>query len=467
MILKKPAHYDGKHAVKAGKPGAALAGGAGSGISFYLLCVTCLVDGADKALLPATFRALEVFLGLTPSHLALLVLAQGFAAAAAGPFWGNLADCGCSRKRLLITAVISWAVLTAALSCASSYRVMILLRLLNGCALGMLTPIVQSVVAESQSNLGFKFGCLDFFSFSGQVISSITVTTIASQTIMSYQGWRVAFLFVAALSLWLALLLWAFFDEVPREWRPHDVSLSREFQKFMGYFRIGSFRVIVAQGMFGTIPGAALGFMTMYLQYVGLSDFQASLTFSLILAGYAFGSPLGGMIGDWMDNWSEAHGRPLTAQISVMLGMIPTYFLFYVVPRKAEMAPHLATLCFMLGLGASWCSAGCNKPIFARIVPPDSRGSALAWEVALESTSGQLIGPAAVGFLSQLVFGYTLNRVSVQDMPESMRTENANALANALLLATILPWFVCFVLYLSLHCTYKQDLQELRPLIAQ
>jgi hypothetical protein len=61
----------------------------GAAWSVYL---TGAIDAADAALLPAVFRALEVEMDLTPTTLAVLVLAQSLAGAIASPVWGQIVD---------------------------------------------------------------------------------------------------------------------------------------------------------------------------------------------------------------------------------------------------------------------------------------------------------------------------------------------------------------------------------------
>jgi MFS family permease len=439
-----------------------------SGFSFYILCAVCFVDGADKALLPASFRAMEVSMLTSPKDLAVLSLVQGVALAVSGPIWGNLADSGFSRKSLLVAGVMGWSAVTVLLAFSDNFGIFIALRILNGCALGMLLPVVQSLIADcssiAQNDLGFRFGFVEMCSLFGQVVAIIAVTSVAEKQIMGHEGWRVAYLSVAFLSFAIAAFVHVGFVEAPRTFEPENFGLQREFSKFVKYFKIPSFRVIVLQGMFGTIPGQALTFMVMYFQYVGLSDFTASALVGVGLTGAGVGSLLGGTVGDKLASFSETHGRPLTAQISVTLG-IPVVLAIFMLPIQARYAHLYAALSFCLGLGSSWAGPGCNKPVFARIVPSHSRGSAFAWSIALEASSGSIIGPLLVGQLAQRWFGYETNQKPVGEMSTAERLENASALGNALILATVIPWSICLLLYTRLHFTYARDLEELSPLL--
>mgnify|MGYP001484995515 CR=1 FL=1 len=50
------------------------------------------VDGADKRLLAALFRALEASFGFGPADLGMLMVGQNLALALSAPVWGQLAD---------------------------------------------------------------------------------------------------------------------------------------------------------------------------------------------------------------------------------------------------------------------------------------------------------------------------------------------------------------------------------------
>lgn len=430
--------------------------------NLWLLCALSVIDGMDLQLLPASFRALEASLGMSPSKLAVLVICQDVALAVAGPFWGSLADNGCSRKKLLTTGAAVWGLLTMALAFVSNFYTMAVLRLLNGVCLGLLTPITQSIVAEESpfGTRGYSFGLIEFSNRAiGQVLATMAVTSFSNQPILGFEGWRMVFFSVALLSLGLSAVVYLCMEEKPRPWTPENVSLAKEFKKFISYFGISTFVVVVAQGMVGTIPGAALQFSTMYFQYMGMLDWQAAFAFSMMVLGGGFGSLLGGAIGDRLAAYSENHGRPLTAQLSVILGIPFTAALFTMHPSRDSMVASISAMTFMFGLVSSWSSTGCNRPILLQIVPAGCTASAMAWEFCLEHTSGHLIGPVAVGFISEHIYGYKALSEQVDQMPPEVRAGNAEALGRSLALSTVLPWIVCFALYSLLHCTYKNDIR--------
>mmetsp|Transcript_77153 Transcript_77153/g.136672 ORF Transcript_77153/g.136672 Transcript_77153/m.136672 type:complete len:503 (-) Transcript_77153:70-1578(-) len=423
-----------------------------------VLCMTALIEGADIQLLPASFRALEAELGFAPSSLALLTLLQGCMGACCGPFWGSLADNGFSRRILLATGAAGWGILTIALACATSFATIAVLRMLNGIMLGMILPVMQSFVADmaSGSDLGFMFGCLQFYTNFGQVFGAVTVTTMSNRVFYGVQGWRWAFTGVGISSFAISGFVLMALKEEPRQWTPEHVGVRTELVKFLGFLKVRSFLVIVIQGMFGMIPWAGMAFATMYFQYLGLSDTAASTVYGMSIIGTALGGIVGGIAGDRLAAWSPSHGRVFTAQITAGLGIPFVLAIFLSSPDKTTPVVY-ALLCFGLGLCSSWASSGCNRPIFTEIVPPGSRASAMAWEVTLESTCGFLLGPAAVGMLAEHAFGYKMNRLQVSEMSPVARMANAKALGQGLVIITVVPWILCLLSYTFLHFTLAAD----------
>jgi hypothetical protein len=77
------------------------------------------------------------------------------------------------------------------------------------------------------------------------------------------------------------------------------------------------------QGIVGNIPMTALGFATLYLQLLGISDFWASMMVSLGMGAHACGGLIGGWLGDVAARHYPNHGRIAVCQLSVVLGETP------------------------------------------------------------------------------------------------------------------------------------------------
>ena len=77
----------------------------------------------------------------------------------------------------------------------------------------------------------------------------------------------------------------------------------------------------MVQGIMGTIPWNALVFLTLSMQLMGMSDFDASMLMSLFLGATAVGGLLGGWVGDFAASKFPHHGRIAVTQFSVFTGI--------------------------------------------------------------------------------------------------------------------------------------------------
>jgi len=430
--------------------------------TFWLLYAVNFVEGADWQLLPSTLRALEAEIGLSPSDLATLGLCQGLAQSISTPIWGIYVDSGRSGKTLLVFGAAAWGVLTLLLACVTDWYGMLVLRTLNGFALATLTPVSQAIIAglTPPQDRGTYFGWCGFAMLMGNVSCALLATSISNRSIYGYGGWRVAFAVVAMLSFLLSAALMVCMRDVRRnEWRTVDVAT--ELRAFMGYFKIGSFSVIVIQGVFGSVPWSALMFLIMFFQYIGMTDHDSAVLYASMTIALAFGNVIGGFVADCLARWSRFHGRPLAAQVSVAAGIPLVFAVLQYVPRKVESLFIYAVLLCTFGLTASWCSGGVNRPILTEVVPESGHARVISWLTALEGSSAACLGGPLVGLLAEKVFGYKPQKKMVSEIPDDIRKSNLNALAMGMLWMTILPWIICFIAFSLLHFTYKKDVKSL------
>lgn len=427
---------------------------------FWLLYLVCLVEGADLQLLPSTFRALEAEVGLSPSRLAVLGMCQALTQSISAPLWGSLVDSGWSVKWLLVGGSMAWGVLTLLLAAITDWYSMILLRTLNGIALATLMPVSQTIIARGTvfSERGYYFGMVELALCVGQLLCAVFATTMANETIYGIDGWRLAFAIVAVASISLSVILSVLMPDTGSE--PKAVSFAAEKDIFCHCCKIRTFRIIVAQGCFGSIPWAALSFAIMFFQYVGVTDFQAAILFASFLISLGLGNVLGGQIGDLLTRWSRFHGRPLTAQISVLSGIPMIIWLLVYVPRQASSIVQYGVLMCIFGLTASWCKTGVNRPVLTEVVPRDIQARILAWLIALEGSVAACLGASLAGIIAERAFGYEPQQGKLESMPSDLREKNTHALAMGMLWMCVVPWAVCFFIYALLHFTYRSDVEN-------
>lgn len=351
----------------------------------FLLCAISTVEGADMVLLPSVFFALQRDLHLSLNDLATMTLFQALCQAAAAPFWGVLADRGIlTRKTILVFGSVSQGVVTGILAGVDRLVPMILLRSLNGALLASLRPVCNGVLADvtSEARRGKAYGWIFFSLNVGMVLGSLIATPLSTRIVLGLQGWRVAFVLVGLVSALVGAIVAVCMTEPEREGaklaEQRQKGVFSELQRLWGYCQMPTFLALVLQGCFGCVPWNAMSYRTLFFQVGGLSDFQASLLQALGQGASAFGALFGGMLADLIARrYLPLHGRPLVAQVSVLLGIPITYFTFMVVPPSGVFWYYLFLVCF-LGFTASWCATGVNLPILSEIVPADNRSAVMA-----------------------------------------------------------------------------------------
>lgn len=202
---------------------------------------------------------------------------------------------------------------------------------------------------------------------------------------------------------------------------------------FLSVLRVPTFVIIVAQGIVGNVPMAALAFQTLYLQLLGVPPSWASAAVSAGFGAHALGGLVGGALGDAAARWSPRHGRVLVCQASVVLGALATLLMlrglprgYYVDPksllppppmppttmksRAAAAVPSYLAVFILGGLVNAWPAPACNNPIFAEIVPARSRTLVYAFDRSFEMVSG--------------VFCFFLTSANVQEQKSGERVSS-------------------------------------------
>lgn len=439
------------------------------GVLLALLCAACFLEGGGEALTPATACVLNQDLGISLVEIGSMSLAQGLLQATCAPLWGIAASRGLLTRRAILTiGCMGWGICILLMGMITSHALgtLILLRAINGVMLACLTPICTGIVADttSESHRGRVFGYTILSINCGKMAVAFFATLLSHQEIFGMRGWRVAFFSLGFASVLVAAAV-ALFMEEPDRVSPvaskgkSPPSFAVELRRLAAYFGSPTFCVIVAQGVFGSVPTNALGFDTMYFQVAGLGDTRASILSAARLGSSSLGNVLGGHIADKMARVWPEHGRTLAAQISVFSGIPLVLVIFAIMEPTPQAFPMYLALMMLLGLMSSWCGAGVNYPILSEIVEPEGRAVIVAWDRALEGASASLFGARLVATLAASVFGFNL---AASCNPVSPDPGNSVALGRALAAATVFPWLMCLGFYTAMHWSYPYDLRRMR-----
>mmetsp|Transcript_18304 Transcript_18304/g.51774 ORF Transcript_18304/g.51774 Transcript_18304/m.51774 type:complete len:527 (+) Transcript_18304:69-1649(+) len=444
-------------------------------LMMLLLCAVSMLEGMDTQLLPASMFALQQDIGFQLTDLAYLAVAQGVCINVAAPLWGILADRGVlRRKTILAVGSLGQGAATVGLAFHTSLWPMIAVRAVIGALLASLRPISNGIIADatSERRRGKIFGRAQCALLVGMFLSTMLVGNLSRKTILGIHGWRIAFGIVGVLAMLVSALVACLMQEPPQPLKRSGSSSSgqgrsrldcgavllEEFKDLCSFLTIPTFCVMVVQGIFGTIPWTIMGNMMLYFQLSGIEDGKASVLTSEQPVAGAFGNLLGGYIADFLARRFGFHGRPLSAQITVALG-IPLVWLIFggVPPGSAGFAGYFALIA-AFGLLGSWAQSGTNFPILSEIVPADSRSRVMAWECALENSIANLLGPPVVTLLATKAFGYTFGE---HDDASGVDLHSARALGKAMQAVICIPWCVTLLAYTLLHWSYPKDVRRL------
>ncbi|CAK9078725.1 Caltractin (20 kDa calcium-binding protein) (Centrin) [Durusdinium trenchii] len=433
------------------------------------LCLASAVEGIDSQLVPACQFALQKGGLMKLTDVAILSTVQMVLTNLAAPFWGVLADRGClKRKHILMLGSLGEATAATLMAFvpANGFGMMIALRGMSGFFLASLRPIVNGIVADSTSDdrRGKMFSYVQSALLVGMCLTTLVAGNLANITIGEIPGWRALFVLGGVLAALIGAVIGVFMVEPPKQL---DASAGKsgcnavieELCIMVHFLTIPTFLIMVVQGIFGTIPWTVMGNNLLFFKLSGLEDWQGSLLASEGTVVGVFGNLLGGFIADILAKRFGYHGRPLSAQISVAVGIPLIYLWFAGIPPGSDAAVfgvYFTVIACFSTLG-NWAQSGTNFPILSDIVPPQNRSKVMAVECALENSIATLIGPLFVANLAN-AFGYEFGR----NEGESRDIPSAVALGQAMAATICIPWCVTFLGYSFFHISYPADMRRLK-----
>lgn len=246
---------------------------------------------------------------------------------------------------------------------------------LNGIGLAIVTPAIQSLVADStdDSNRGMAFGWLQLTGNFGSIIGGLLSVLIASKSVAGIPGWRIAFHLVALISVIVGLLVRLFAND-PRFSKSNvrstcqstpNKSFFSEMKDLLkeakSVMRIPSFQIIVAQGVSGSFPWSALSFATLWLELIGFSHVTTALLWTLFVVAGSLGALFGGKMGDILSQRLPNSGRIMLSQISSGSAIPLAAILLLALPDDPSTAFLHGLVLVIMGLCISWNGPATNK----------------------------------------------------------------------------------------------------------
>lgn len=445
-------------------------------LTLILVNLAGIMEKADESLLPGVYKEVGAALHTDPTGLGSLTLFRSIVQASCYPIAAYLATRH-NRAHVIALGAFLWAAATFLVAFSSTFFQVAVSRGLNGIGLALVTPAIQSLVADStdDNNRGMAFGWLQLTGNLGSVVGGLFSVLIAPITVFGIAGWRISFHIVGLISIIVGTLVYIFAkdphfedkgtlakdsNQVPKEtfWS----GVRDLFQEAKSVTRISSFQIIVAQGVAGSFPWSALSFAPMWLELTGFSHAKTAFLIALFVVASSVGGLFGGKMGDILSRHLPNSGRIILAQISSGSAIPLAAILLLGLPDDPSTALSHGLMLVILGLFISWNGPATNNPIFAEIVPERSRTSVYALDRSFEFILSSF-APPAVGILSQHVYGYKpIPKGSSASQEILTDRENASSLAKSLYTAIGIPMALCCLIYSFLYKTYPRDRERAR-----
>eukprot|EP00440_Ansanella_granifera_P051568 gb/GFBE01055907.1/.p1 GENE.gb/GFBE01055907.1/~~gb/GFBE01055907.1/.p1 ORF type:complete len:521 (+),score=106.98 gb/GFBE01055907.1/:1-1563(+) len=436
-------------------------------VLFMCLSLVAMLEGFDSQLIGISLPAFQKDLGMHIKDHGNLILIQTVLTNLAAPFWGVLADReSLKRKNILIIGALGQAISVFLTAFTPVIWPMYILRAASGICLATQRPVVNGIIADvtSDNRRGKIFGRVQSMWLLGQFASTLIAGNIAELTIFQgVQGWRFSFFLCGLLASATAATLLLCMTEPPHQSAAKSTgcrAVLDELLSLLRFFTIPTFCIMVMQGIFGTIPWSVMAYAFNYFRLTGLSKLLATILTAEGTFMGIFGNVIGGLIADCLARRLGYHGRPLSAQITVAIGIPLIYLWFYGVPAGEGTFAGYFFIIAGFGLLATWAQSGTNFPILSDIVPSKDRGKVMAWEIAVENSIAFALGPVVVTRLAADVFGYEFDRAKLE--AEGRNLDAADALGKAMTFTMCLPWIVTFLAYSVLHWSYPRDMRKLK-----
>jgi len=366
-----------------------------------LLTASYVVNYLDRYLLSMLAAPIQAELAISDAQIGFL-LGPAFALLYTGlgvpVAW--LADRH-PRRELIAIGMVLWSVCTALSGLARSHAQIALARFGVGVGQAAGAAPAHSLIADYFPP---ERRATALAIFQSGVPIGMMLGTLIGGVLVAPLGWRNVFIWVGLPGIAVALLLRLTVREPARTLQPAGArslgAVLREFGGGIGFLlRIPTFRAIAFGGMLAATAGTAFGFWlpTMFVRSHGMSLAEFGMTYGIVsgLAGIA-GTTTAGVLADRLAR-VDPRWRLRVAAASVALS-IPLLVAICSVSDP--------TLAIWLSIPSGIAGAGYAPVLFAiaqSLAPARLRAMCSAVLILFITGAGMLIGPWAVGLLSDLL----------------------------------------------------------------
>ncbi|EKX74261.1 conserved hypothetical protein [Theileria equi strain WA] len=448
-------------------------------VVFSLFNLATFVEYFNLQVIFSSMRGLEMSLGFSPNQLSKLTMVEELALVSFIPIWGLLSETY-EVKYLLALALLISGILSIILGAVSNYGLILVLHLFNGATMGSVTPSTQKyIVSRKDMNFGFAFGILHATMCTARLVSSITVTRLSTEVIFNTPGWRICLfsfgIFCILVSPFLFLIP-KFHKDPARIIIPSEKkSIKSRINHMLSFlsasiretFITRTSRILLVLLFFSDGPFVAFGFVTIFLQYLGLTDSNAGITTGLVVVGGLFGGVFGGLTTDYFHKKSPKYGRLIFGSLSVLV-RIATFLLAFslVTIDNMERLYPLVVVCLFLN-GMTFMTVSCiDRAILADVIMPNYQSSAIAISRCVAGVASSLVFNPLMGVLTENLYGYQPIQMDLKHVPKGLIEKNAYALRNSIMIISLSTTCIVFLLYIVLCISFGRDAAWIKHRIA-
>uniref|UniRef100_A0A453KQK1 Major facilitator superfamily (MFS) profile domain-containing protein n=1 Tax=Aegilops tauschii subsp. strangulata TaxID=200361 RepID=A0A453KQK1_AEGTS len=198
---------------------------------------------------------------------------------------------------------------------------------LNGIGLALVTPAIQSLVADytDDNTRGSAFGWLQL---TGNIVDPHFCNGENDEQLVRKSAWA---------------------------------EMKGLVAEAKAVVKIPSFQIIVAQGVTGSFPWSALSFAPMWLELMGFTHNKTGLLMAIFALASSLGGLFGGKMGDYLSVHYPDSGRIVLSQISSGSALPLAALLLLGLPDDSSTGVLHGLVMFIMGLSISWNGPATNR----------------------------------------------------------------------------------------------------------
>ncbi|CDR95621.1 Multidrug resistance protein mdtL [Babesia bigemina] len=423
-----------------------------------LYSMVSFVEGYDQHMLGMCMRAFELTLGLSQAQLSMMVTVSNMSRLGCCLIWGLLAD-KFKSNHVFSAGLLLMGMASIVLSSASQYISILFLRFIHGFAFACIYPVQQKIVAEEFSDpcSNLVFGIMQALNCIGSLLCAIITTRIAPKILLGYYGWRTSYLVLGY--VWIIFGIAIVFGMTSEKCGNNGMCTAKPKTNmkevidgaFLAVFNCRTAGVSIFTLFVAETPMCAFSYMTIYLQYLGVSDTMAGVAVAATLIGGAVGSGVGGLIFKHIAEKYDRCGE-LCSGIAVLVIRLVVCVLFFVwrPPSGPLLWYHYVELSAFGGTLVT--VGGVDRALLKKAIEEKCQGTAAAAIRTISGIASSLILFQVSAYLSEKVFGYVPSREPLETMQMAVKHRNAEALRQSMMYIILSGTILNVLCYITLIC---------------